>query len=107
MKLIRETLTTCRTQRQCMDCLQPILPGERKITQVLKNFVGDVWSWIVHDDCHAAAVEFWRELPCEGVDALHWQINAGRAIEDYEDKFPGVAARLRVTFTSRINEGRE
>ena len=97
MDLISETITTCRKPRKCMNCLQLIDVGERKSTQFCKDSK-DVWAWISHPDCNSAAAEYWTEPWWEGMDPLHEQISNGTPIEDYDDGYPEVAARLRLTF---------
>jgi len=95
MELISETVTRCRKPRQCADCLQTIEPGERKLTQFLKDG-GDVWTWISHKDCHSAAHEFLYHYDIkDGAPPLYKQIDEGQPIEDYDDDYPEVAARLR------------
>lgn len=100
MDLISEMTVTCRKAVRCMNCLQPINRGEQKTISFMKDG-RDVWSWISHPDCNSAASEFWDEPWWEGIPPLHEQINEDQPIEDYNDGYPEVAARLRLTFAGK------
>lgn len=105
--LISEKRPVARKQHRCQNCNHMISVG----TQYLKQFCidgGDTWSWVSHQDCHAAALKQHRIDGGDYYDGVAPLIEYENSTGEFPDwlrgEFPHVICRLEFWKQVR-NEG--